>query len=78
MKMHSGERERKKVNILGVGISPTNMKDALHQMESWVETREQYYVCVCPNHTIMEMVCRWYGHVSSMDTPVLKEYMDQT
>ena len=44
----------KKINLLGVGISAINMNDALQQMEHWIRTREQHYVCVCPNHTIME------------------------
>ena len=43
-----------KINMLGVGISAINISDALQQMERWIETKEQHYVCVCPNHTIME------------------------
>lgn len=54
MKMCSGERKRQRINILGVGISAINMRDALQQMERWIELGEQHYVCVCPNHTIME------------------------
>lgn len=48
-----GERNSK-VNILGVGISTINMDDALQQMEHWIKIREPNYVCVCPNHTVME------------------------
>ena len=43
-----------KINILGVGISAINMNDALQQMEHWIRTKEQHYICVCPNQTIME------------------------
>ena len=43
-----------KINILGVGISAIDRNDALQQMEHWIRTREQHYICVCPNHTIME------------------------
>ena len=43
-----------KIDILGVGISAVNMNDALRQIEHWIRTGEQHYVCVCPNHSIME------------------------
>lgn len=43
-----------KINISGVGISLINMNDALKQMEQWISAREQHYVCICPNHTVME------------------------
>jgi N-acetylglucosaminyldiphosphoundecaprenol N-acetyl-beta-D-mannosaminyltransferase len=42
------------VNILGVRVSAINMQDALTEMERWILNREQHYICVCPNHTIME------------------------
>jgi len=43
-----------KANILGIGISAINMADAVQQMEHWIMTGKQNYVCVCPNHTVME------------------------
>lgn len=45
-----------KVNILGVQVSCINMQDAPMEMERWVQEGEQHYICVCPNHTVME--CR--------------------
>ena len=47
-------KEIERINILGIGISAINMNDALQHMEHWIKTRQQNYICVCPNHTIME------------------------
>jgi len=46
--------EIKKINILGVGISEIDMKSALSQMENLILEKKRGYICVCPNHTIME------------------------
>ncbi len=54
MKTHSGEKKYERVNILGVGISAINMNDALRQMERWVKTKEQNYICVTTVHLLME------------------------
>jgi len=43
-----------KVNILGVGISAINMDDALQYLEYHIKAKTKNYICVCPNHTIME------------------------
>jgi N-acetylglucosaminyldiphosphoundecaprenol N-acetyl-beta-D-mannosaminyltransferase len=43
-----------RVNILGVGISPIDMSQALTQISTWIENKEQHYVSVCTVHTIME------------------------
>jgi len=43
-----------KINILGVGINAINMDDALQRLEHQIITKTKSYVCVCPNHTIME------------------------
>jgi N-acetylglucosaminyldiphosphoundecaprenol N-acetyl-beta-D-mannosaminyltransferase len=43
-----------KINILGVGISAINMDDALQSLEHYIKTKTKNYICVCPNHTIME------------------------
>ncbi len=43
-----------KINILGVGISAIDMNDALKQIEDRIIAKKHSYVCVCPNHTIME------------------------
>jgi N-acetylglucosaminyldiphosphoundecaprenol N-acetyl-beta-D-mannosaminyltransferase len=44
----------KRINILGIDISAINMSDALSKIEHLIITKKQGYVCVCPNHTIME------------------------
>lgn len=43
-----------KIDILGVGISKIDMKSALSQLERLILEKKKGYVCVCPNHTIME------------------------
>ena len=47
-------RRADKINILGVRISAINMDRALQQMERWINAEGHHYICVCPNHTIME------------------------
>jgi len=42
-----------KIDILDIGVSAINMDDALQQIEHWIETEEQNYVCVCANESIM-------------------------
>lgn len=44
----------KKVNILGVGISPINIQQALEKIFNWIECNEKKYICVTPAHGIME------------------------
>ena len=43
-----------RVNVLGVGVTPTNMPRALATIRDWVERRERQYVCVTPVHGVME------------------------
>jgi N-acetylglucosaminyldiphosphoundecaprenol N-acetyl-beta-D-mannosaminyltransferase len=42
------------VNTLGVKVHAINMEQALGQIQSWVENREQHYVCVTPAHSVMD------------------------
>jgi len=42
-----------RVNVLGVGISPVQPGLALQCLDSWIQSREQHYVCVCAVHTVM-------------------------
>ena len=44
----------KRVNVLGVGISVTNMKDTLASIQRWVSNNEKKYICVSAVHSIME------------------------
>lgn len=43
-----------RVNILGVGVSAINMRDALDTLESWIEEGRQHYICVTPAHSVMD------------------------
>jgi N-acetylglucosaminyldiphosphoundecaprenol N-acetyl-beta-D-mannosaminyltransferase len=44
----------KRVNVLGVGISVTNMEDTLNTIQRWIDQKERRYVCVTGVHGIME------------------------
>ncbi len=43
-----------RVNILGVGISPITVSQAIRQISTWIDGRERQYVSVCTVHTVME------------------------
>jgi len=44
-----------RVNILGVGVSPINMPQALAQIDAWIQLREGcHYVCVTGVHGVIE------------------------
>ena len=43
-----------RVNILGVGISATNLQQAVLEIERWITGRVAQYVNVCTVHTVME------------------------
>ena len=42
------------VNILGVRVSPINMRQALDTIDTWIEQRAAHYVCVTGVHGVME------------------------
>lgn len=46
--------DNNKINILGVDINAMKMDDILSNIEQQIITRNPVYICVCPNHTIME------------------------
>jgi N-acetylglucosaminyldiphosphoundecaprenol N-acetyl-beta-D-mannosaminyltransferase len=46
--------ELKREGILGINISILNLYMALEQLEDWITTGKQKYVCVAPAHSIME------------------------
>jgi N-acetylglucosaminyldiphosphoundecaprenol N-acetyl-beta-D-mannosaminyltransferase len=50
----AGGTGRTRVNILGVGVSPIEMREALDTIEGWIARREQHYVCVTGVHGVME------------------------
>ena len=50
--MDKGVAQR--VNILGVGISVTNIQNALATIEGWIDQGERHYVCVTGVHGVME------------------------
>ncbi len=43
-----------RVDVLGVGISAIDMDAALDEIERWITSREQHYVCVTGVHGVME------------------------
>lgn len=43
-----------RVDVLGVEISAINMQMARHEIERWIESGEQHYVCVTPAHSVMD------------------------
>jgi N-acetylglucosaminyldiphosphoundecaprenol N-acetyl-beta-D-mannosaminyltransferase len=43
-----------RLNVLGVGISPINLEQAVEQLTAWVTAVERQYVCICNVHSVME------------------------
>ena len=44
----------KRVDVLGVGISVTNMDAAVVTIGEWIDTQSKNYVCVTGVHGVME------------------------
>ena len=44
----------RRVNILGVGVSPINMDQAVGEIEGWIAERRSHYVCITNIHGIVE------------------------
>ena len=42
-----------RMNVLGVGVHPINMDQALTAMDGWIGRREKRYVCLAPVHSIL-------------------------
>ena len=43
-----------RVDILGVGVSPINLDDAIATIERWISERSRNYVCIRDVHGVME------------------------
>jgi len=43
-----------RVNLLGVGVSAVNMRQAVDSIEGWVKDRVRRYVCLAPAHSLMD------------------------
>ncbi len=43
-----------RVNVLGVGISVIDVPTAVNTIDSWITSKQRYYVCVTGVHGIME------------------------
>ena len=43
-----------RVDILGVGVSPINVDDAIATIERWIGERSRNYVCITGVHGLME------------------------
>ena len=48
------KNRKKRVNVLGVGISVTNMEDSLTTIQEWIDQGESRYVCITGVHGVME------------------------
>jgi N-acetylglucosaminyldiphosphoundecaprenol N-acetyl-beta-D-mannosaminyltransferase len=46
-----------RVDVLGIGISAIDMRQAVAEITRWVEQREPHYVCVTGVHGVMEARC---------------------
>src|SRR3954451_25407051 len=42
-----------RANILGVGVSPINMRDLLAACEQWIARLSPHYICVTNTHLVM-------------------------
>src|SRR5258706_13159345 len=47
-------RHDARVDILGVGVSPINLDDAIATIERWISERSRNYVCIAGVHGVME------------------------
>src|ERR1035438_8220448 len=52
--VEGGSQQRLRTNVLGVGISPIDMEDAVRLSDSLVRTNGRGYVCVTGVHGVME------------------------
>ncbi len=43
-----------RVNVLGVGVSPITLAEAMGAADDWIARRQQHYVCVTTAHGVME------------------------
>jgi N-acetylglucosaminyldiphosphoundecaprenol N-acetyl-beta-D-mannosaminyltransferase len=50
----AGVRYDDRVDILGVGVSPINLDDAIATIERWISERSHNYVCIAGVHGVME------------------------
>jgi N-acetylglucosaminyldiphosphoundecaprenol N-acetyl-beta-D-mannosaminyltransferase len=50
----AGVRHDDRVDILGVGVSPINVGDAVATIEHWICERSRKYVCITGVHGVME------------------------
>ncbi len=51
----TGDLGRKRVNVLGVGVSAVNLKSATEQIGAWVRARENArYICITGVHGVVE------------------------
>jgi len=62
-----------RVNILGVGISPIDIAEAIHRIDRRIAQREKHYVCVTPVHSVMlchdDPALRKIFNASGLTTP---------
>jgi N-acetylglucosaminyldiphosphoundecaprenol N-acetyl-beta-D-mannosaminyltransferase len=52
--MVMAEPAHERANILGIGVSPLTMRQALDAIDHWIARRRPHYVCVTSVHGVME------------------------
>ncbi len=57
-----------RINILGVGVHPINMDQALDAIDGWIARDEKHYVCLTPIYSIL----------ACQDDPDLKQVFNQS
>jgi len=64
---------KERESVLGVGVSPVSMEQALEKIAAWIARREATYVCCAPVHSIMDCLedegLRAIFNASGMTTP---------
>jgi len=68
VRLHPGDMESARVNVLGVGISVLNLPLALERLAATVARGEQGYVCVTGVHGVME----------AQEDPALRAILNQS
>jgi N-acetylglucosaminyldiphosphoundecaprenol N-acetyl-beta-D-mannosaminyltransferase len=47
------ERYLRKVDILGVQVTPISSDEVISQVDKWIQDKQKHYICLCPNYSIM-------------------------
>ena len=50
---HTSTLRDERIDVLGIGVSPINLDDAVARIERWIAERSQNYVCISGAHGVM-------------------------